>query len=187
MPADPSAADPPTADPPAAAPPTADPPAAARERLAAQQAALVRALIAGGPPPAGLDPARVVATASALARKRARQVAKTWPALAHSLGDGFTTRFVAYAAANPLPPGGALADGLGFARTLAQAGELTGEARVERLMAHAHLATGHRRRRLYCGVVLAGEPGARRLVVVLRAPLVRERWLSIPLGRDRHR
>jgi hypothetical protein len=48
---------------------------------------------------------------------------------------------------SPIPPpgGGALADGLGFARALVRTGELVGEARVKRLMAEAHLATDRRR------------------------------------------
>jgi hypothetical protein len=54
--------------------------AAVRERLAAEQAALVRALVDGGPVPAGFDPDRVRATAAALARKRAHEVARAWPA-----------------------------------------------------------------------------------------------------------
>ena len=48
----------------------------ARERLAAQQAALLRALADRAAPPEGFDPARIRATADALARKRAG----AWPA-----------------------------------------------------------------------------------------------------------
>ena len=92
-----------------------------RERLAAEQAALVRALVDGGPVPAGFDPDRVQATAAALARKRAREVARAWPALAAELGDDFTARFLADAARRPPPArGGALADGLAFAGALAR-------------------------------------------------------------------
>jgi hypothetical protein len=171
--------------------PAADrPSAAATERLAAAQAALVRALVAGGPTPAGFDPTRVAATATALRRKRARQVAKAFPALAQSLGDGFTTRFQAYAAANPPPSAGTLSDGLRFAKTLTRTGELVGEARVERLIAHARLAGGRSRQTVYCRAVLTGEPRSRRLVAVVRAPLLGEHWLTIPLvsglRRDRH-
>jgi hypothetical protein len=64
-----------------------------RERLDAEQAALVRALVDGGPVPAGFDPDRVAATATALARKRAGEVARAWPVLAAELGDDFTARF----------------------------------------------------------------------------------------------
>jgi hypothetical protein len=157
----------------------ADPGAAGR--LGARQAALVRALVAGGAVPDGFDPERVAATAAALARKRAREVARAWPALAYQLGGEFTGRFVAYAAANPRPAGGALADGLAFARTLQRAGLLAGEARAERLIAQARLA-----RLAFAGAVLAGRGGSRRLVAVVRAPLLGERWLQVPLSRPGH-
>ena len=48
-------------------PPPAGPraPRPRRERLAAEQAALVRALVGGGPVPGGFDPGRVRATSAA--------------------------------------------------------------------------------------------------------------------------
>jgi hypothetical protein len=156
----------------------AEPAGGAAGRLGAQQAALVRALVAGGAVPAGFDPERVAATTAALVRKRAREVAKQWPALAYQLGAKFGSRFGAYAAANPRPNGGALADGLAFARTLEQAEKLAGEARVERLIAQARLA-----RLAFAGAVLVGGGGASRLVAVVRAPLLGERWLHVPLPR----
>lgn len=155
----------------------ADPSGQAVDRLATQQAALVRALVAGGPVPAGFAPARITATAAALARKRAREVAKAWPVLAHQLGGGFTDRFLAYAAANPRQGEGVLADGLAFARALERAGELSGEARVERLMAQARLA-----HRVFAGAVVAGNLSSPQLVVVVRAPLLGLRWLGLPLN-----
>ena len=95
------------------------------ERLAAEQAALVRALVDGGPVPGGFDPDRVRATSAALAGKRAREVARAWPVLAAELGEDFTGRFLAFAAGRPPPArGGALADGLAFARALARQGRL---------------------------------------------------------------
>ena len=113
-----------------------------RERLAAEQAALVRALVDGGPVPGGFDPDRVRATSAALARKRAREVARAWPALAAELGDDFTARFLADAARRPPPArGGALADGLAFAGALARQRRLSGNARVERMLAAARLST----------------------------------------------
>lgn len=154
----------------------ADPPGDPEERLADQQAALVRALVAGGPVPGGFDPTRVAATVGALARKRAREVAKAWPALAYQLGEEFTDRFLAYAAASPRRGRGALADGLAFADTLERTGELSGQARVERLMAQARLATG-----IFIRVLLAGESGSRQLVAVLRVPLLGEHWLRLPV------
>jgi hypothetical protein len=147
-----------------------------RERLAAEQAALVRALVGGGPVPPGFDPGRVRATSAALARKRAREVARAWPALAADLGEGFTCSFLAYAAGRPPPAtGGALADGLAFARAMAREGRLRGDARVERLLAAARLSTRPAR----LAVAATGPP--RRLVVTLRLPGLGERWLSVPL------
>jgi hypothetical protein len=135
-----------------------------RERLAAEQAALVRALVAGEPVPEGFDPDRVRATAAALARKRAREVARAWPVLAADLGGAFTDRFVAFAAGRPPPAtGGALADGLAFARALARQGRLSDDVRL--------------------GATLAGRPP--RLVVLARAPGLGERGFALPLGRSR--
>ncbi|MGH8887025.1 MAG: hypothetical protein ACRDYX_18010 [Egibacteraceae bacterium] len=150
-----------------------------RERLAARQAALVRALVAGGPVPDGFAPERVRATSEALARKRALQVAKAWPALA--LNPQFTQRFLSYAVRNP-PPGGPLADGLAFAGRLASTEELNGDARVEWLAARSRLRhrRGYRPRRgPFLGAVITGPP--RRLVAVVRLPGLGERWVSVPL------
>jgi hypothetical protein len=153
---------------------------AAPERLAAEQAALVRALVAGGPVPDGFDPGRVRATAAALAGKRAREVARAWPALAADLGEAFTDRFVAFAAGRPPPAsGGALADGLAFARHLARRGRLSGDARVEVLLAAARLSP----RPVRLAATVAGPPP--HLVVLARVPGLGERGLSLPLGRSR--
>ena len=149
----------------------------APERFAAGQAALVRALVAGGPVPEGFDPDRVRATAAALARKRAREVARAWPVLAADLGEAFTDRFVGFASGRPLPAtGGALADGLGFARAMARQGRLSGDARVEALLAAARLSP----RPLRLAATFAGRPP--RLVVLARVPGLGERGLSLPLG-----
>jgi hypothetical protein len=148
-----------------------------RVRLAAEQAALVRALVGGGPVPGGFDPERVRATSAALGRKRAREVARAWPVLAAELGGDFVGRFLAFAARRPPPGrGGALADGLAFARALARSGDLPGNARVEAMLAAAHLSARPAR----LAVTLTGPP--RRLVVTVRSPGLGERWLSIPLG-----
>jgi hypothetical protein len=153
-----------------------------RERLAAGQAALVRALVGGGPVPGGFDPVpggfdpdRVRATSTALARKRAREVARAWPVLAAELGEEFTGRFLAFATGRPPARGGALADGLAFARALAGQGRLPGNARVEALLAAAHLSPSPAR----LAATLAGPP--RRLVVTVRLPRLGDRWLSLPL------
>ena len=100
--------------------------------LADQQAALLAALAGNGPVPAGFDAARVRAAADALAFKRARAVAKTWPSLRAMLGDAFRERFAAYAATTPLPlHGGPLADGRGFAHFLANRVQLSDEAKLQ--------------------------------------------------------
>jgi hypothetical protein len=149
-----------------------------RERLAAEQAALVRALVGGGPVPSGFDPDRVRATSAALARKRAREVARAWPALAAELGRDFTAAFLAHAAGTPPPAGGgALADGLAFADSLARRGRLPGDARVERLLARARRSPGPVR----LAATLAAPP--RRLVVLVRLPGLGDRWFSLPLSR----
>jgi hypothetical protein len=151
-------------------------PGRARERLAADQAALVRALVGGGPVPGGFDPDRVRATSAALARKRAREVTRAWPGLAAELGETFTGRFLAFAAGRPPPArGGALADGLAFARALAGQGGLPGNARVEALLAATHLSRSPAR----LAATLAGPP--RRLVVTVRLPGLGDRCLSLPL------
>ena len=148
-----------------------------RERLAAEQAALVRALVGGGTVPGGFDSGRVAATSAALGRKRAREVARAWPVLAVDLGEDFTGRFLADTARRPPPAtGGVLADGLTFARSLARQGRLSPNARVEAMLAAAHLSA----RPLRLAATLAGPP--RRLVVTVRAPGLGERWLTVPLG-----
>ena len=160
-------------------PPPAGPraPRPRRERLAAEQAALVRALVGGGPVPGGFDPGRVRATSAALARKRAREVARAWPALAAELGQDFTAAFLAHAAGTPPSArGGALADALAFADALARRGRLPGNARVERLLARARLSPGPPR----LAATLAAPP--RRLVVTVRLPGLGDRWFSLPLS-----
>jgi hypothetical protein len=148
--------------------------ARARARLATAQQALVRALVDGGPIPAGFDPDRVQATSLALTRKRARAVAITWPALARTLGPDFTARFLAYAASQPRPAEGALADGLAFARALEARGQLPGMVRVERLLAQARLSNSPIR----VAATVASPPW--RLVMTVRAPLLGERWVTFP-------
>ncbi|HZN17676.1 MAG TPA: hypothetical protein VFB84_05725 [Micromonosporaceae bacterium] len=97
--------------------------------LAARQAALVAALVCGGAPPAGFDPDRLRAATAALLRKRAGEVAATWPLLAASLTPHWTARFTAWAAGRP--PAGPLRDGWDLARQLLAAGSLTGAAPEE--------------------------------------------------------
>ncbi|MFI9388865.1 hypothetical protein [Kutzneria sp. NPDC052558] len=72
-----------------------------RELLAAQQAELLRALLAGAPTPAGFDDARIRAQARALLSKRGRVTWRLRPDLADSLGDRFGPLFAEYAAGHP--------------------------------------------------------------------------------------
>jgi hypothetical protein len=93
-----------------------------RQRLAAQQEALVAALVAGAPPPPGFDAVRLDAARTALLRKRAGEVRRTWPALAAQLGPQWTDAFAGWADGRPTH--GALRDGFDFARALARTGDL---------------------------------------------------------------
>ncbi|TQS44287.1 hypothetical protein [Cryptosporangium phraense] len=97
--------------------------------LGVAQAALVAALVAGGPLPSGFDATRVDAARRALLRKRAGEVGKAWPLLAGSLGPAYLPRFVQWAAGRP--PAGSYADGLAFAHHLRAANELPDLAREE--------------------------------------------------------
>jgi hypothetical protein len=75
-----------------------------RGALAARQISLVSALVAGGSPPAGVDPERIRVQALALLRKRFRSVARYRPEFAADLGTDFWPAFQRYAAAAPTPP-----------------------------------------------------------------------------------
>lgn len=90
--------------------------------LAARQAALVGALVAGGPLPPGFDPVPVAAARRALLRKRAGDVARHWPLLAAGLGAAWPATFADWAAARPT--NGSLRDGWDLARHLRGRGAL---------------------------------------------------------------
>jgi hypothetical protein len=92
-----------------------------REALADLQAALVAALVAGASIPPGFDPARVRAARNALLRKRAGEVAATWPALRIRYGPQWMDAFGSFAATRPTR--GALRDGWDFARFTSARGE----------------------------------------------------------------
>jgi hypothetical protein len=89
----------------------------AREQLAARQAALVAALVAGAEVPEGLDAERVRIQSAALLRKRARSVALAAPQLAAALGADYGAAFSGYAAGRPAR-GGSAHDAAQFARYL---------------------------------------------------------------------
>ncbi|MDM4719836.1 hypothetical protein QTQ03_09705 [Micromonospora sp. WMMA1363] len=92
------------------------------DALAARQAALVAALVAGAPTPAGLAPEPLAAARTALLRKRAGEVARHWPLLAAGLGPDWPEAFSRWAAGRPTV--GSLRDGRDLARDLRAAGVL---------------------------------------------------------------
>jgi hypothetical protein len=156
-----------------------------RDAYAAAQAELLHALIRGDTFPDGFDAEKAAAASRSLWRKRAHAVAAAWPALAAGLGERFDAAFEQHARATPAPSsGGALADGLAFARTLAP-GELTEAARVELLFARAIAGrrggTPRPRRGIFAGALWLHDP--RRILVVLRAPGIGRRRLVVTLGR----
>ncbi|MEV6605958.1 hypothetical protein [Kutzneria sp. NPDC051319] len=72
-----------------------------RDRLAAQQAELLRSLLAGAPTPPGFDSSRVQAQAHALLSKRRRVTWHLRPDLADDLGERFGPLFAEYASGHP--------------------------------------------------------------------------------------
>jgi hypothetical protein len=153
--------------------------AEARARLAKEQAALAAALTARGEPPAGFDEGRLRASVDALARKRARAVARAWTEMAQSLGARFFTLFGEYAGESPMPrQGGALADGRRFARWLATRGELPDSGRLQALAVDLRYAASPEglspRKWPRCKAVWLRE--TRRLVIGVRAWWFGEFW-----------
>jgi hypothetical protein len=72
-----------------------------RDRLARQQAELLHALLADGPPPAGFDAARLRVEADVLRRKHGRVLAYQRPELAETLGERFGSLFAKFNAGRP--------------------------------------------------------------------------------------
>ncbi len=144
-----------------------------RERLAADQAELVRALVAGAPVPAGFDADQVCLAARSLVNKRLREVALAWPALARCLGQSYRERFGAFARGHPPPAqGGPLADGRAFAATLASS-ELDDDARLELMLVDLHRGRLPVRTRWL--------PRARRLILGVRLPWRGVRVVSVQI------
>jgi hypothetical protein len=114
--------------------------------LAARQAELVAALVAGAPDPAGFDRDRLAAARRALVRKRAGEVAAVWPLLAASRGPRWHDTVAAHVAGRA--PEGALRDGWDLARDLRLRGELSDTAAVELAEREATLHHDGRRRLL---------------------------------------
>jgi uncharacterized protein len=107
-----------------------------REELAARQAALVAALLAGAPAPPGMDADRVRIQSAALLRKRGRSLAYAEPDLAAALGRDFSAAFTAYATGQP--QAGAADDAAEFARFLLRS-EHARDAEVRRAARHITL------------------------------------------------
>src|SRR5262249_24375544 len=106
-----------------------------RGRIAAEQAALVGALIKSGPAPTGFDSLTLHASARSLVEKRIVAVARSLPTLAEALVPPLVDLFKAYAQANSLPLlGGAIADGRAFVRWLAAENGLPEACRLEALV-----------------------------------------------------
>ena len=97
--------------------------------LAERQAGLVAALTAGAAVPPGFDARLVEAARVALLRKRAGEVARQWPDLAHALGPDWHRQWSAWAATRPTQ--GSLRDGWDLARELAAQRKLPAAAGAE--------------------------------------------------------
>jgi hypothetical protein len=107
----------------------------AREELAARQQELVRALLAGGPVPAGFDGHRVEVEARSLRAKRRSIAAHLRPDLAEQLGAEFGALFDEWSVGHPKQVGTSFRADLD---------------RFERwLYAEGHLAAPRRRRRWF--------------------------------------
>jgi hypothetical protein len=151
-----------------------------RSVYAARQAELLDALLRGDDYPEGFVAAHAEAAGRSLRRKRGRQVAHSWPALALALGDAFDERFDGFARAVDAPASGdPHADGLAFARRLVRNGvALSDDARVELLLTRA----AHCRRGVFVRVARLRRPYP-RVLVVARLPLAGARHRSFALQR----
>ncbi len=72
-----------------------------RAELAARQAELLHALLAGGEPPPGFDPSRLQVEANVLRRKHGKVLAYQRPELAETLGERYGPLFAEFAAGRP--------------------------------------------------------------------------------------
>ena len=117
----------------------------------------------------------------ALADKRARAVARAWPALARGLGAEYPERFAAYARVTPPPDAGSVADGLAFSQILAREQRLPDGARIERMLVTVGVKLRHNRLAARRGPRLAatvtGPP--RRLVIVVSVPPLGVRLVTL--------
>ncbi|GAA1524876.1 DUF692 domain-containing protein [Streptomyces albidochromogenes] len=104
----------------------------ARTRVALAQTALLSALVAGTPAPAGFDSARLRVQSRALGGKRADVVAKVAPELPEILGADYRRAFLAYAKSRPMTAG-YRRDALDFAEHVLAGGQPGDEAARRRL------------------------------------------------------
>jgi hypothetical protein len=109
-----------------------------RRVLADQQARIVQALTGGGgaESPEGFDAGRIALTARTLRQKRARAIAKCWPAITDGLKGSFGELFEVYAASHVLPAT-PVEDCVGFARWLMQQQLLGDTGRMQLLLNRA--------------------------------------------------
>jgi hypothetical protein len=161
----------------------------ARAQLADQQAALVKAILAGDEPPPDFDAIRLGVAGASLAKKRARAATRAWPGLALDLGGRFRELFAAYAENATLPrQGGPLADGRAFASWLADRAELPDAGRLQAMAIDLRYTSSPDglipRRWPTCRAAWFWQP--RRLIVAIWLPWLGEHWLTIQLGRRRH-
>ena len=106
----------------------------ARARLAAEQRALIRALVQNADVPDGVDADNAAAAAQSLYLKRRNGVGHAWPGLMDLASDEFDALFRDFAMSTSLPAdGGPLADGRAFAAYLAQCKALTDDVMLELL------------------------------------------------------
>jgi hypothetical protein len=160
---------------------------ATRERLAAQQAELVRALVARGPIPAGFHEARFRAFVRSLVNKRRQALTRAWPSLIRVVGKAYPEKFTSYADAHPLPEGAStLADGREFLRWLATQSPPNDAARLEAFAFDFRWKPSvlglQRRGGLAFKLLKLRETPA--LVMAARLPWLGERWWRVPLGKS---
>ena len=141
----------------------------------------------GGPVPAGLDERMIGVTRDALGRKRARQVARAFPALARDLGPEYQALFQAFARTTPPGEEGSLADGLAFGTNVGRERRLSDAARVELMVARSTVTASRGRLQPRRGVYVGAIPTRRPLgiTVVGRAPGHAPRVVSVTAPRRR--
>jgi hypothetical protein len=158
-----------------------------RGGYAAQQSALLEALLRGGELPAGFAAAKADAARQSLRCKRVGALRQAWPALTVALGASFDARFDAFARTTGPPAfGEGVADGLAFVSSLAREEQLGDDVRVEILFARAILVRDRRgdrgwrpRRDLFLRVARLRHP--HRLLLVVHLPLAGRRHASLRL------